>query len=168
MEYIIVDGYNVIGASPELTKLRDMNLEEARYQLQGSLAEYSAYTGRKAIVVYDAHMTKGPTSKSQSGNLEICFTKEGITADQYIERLVIELIRQGNKVHVATSDAVEQHLVFGKGALRLSARELLIEMKMMRDEIATNIENSSSSSMKLDRTLNPEIVKILEMWRRKQ
>lgn len=130
--------------------------------------EYSAYTGRKVILVYDAHLTKGTTSKTTMNNIEVHFTNEGKTADEYIEKLVAGLIKpkSNTKVYVATSDLLEQRLVFGLGALRVSSRELLIEIKMMKDQISNDIHRHSAVSPRMNRRINPEIAKIFESWRR--
>jgi len=167
MDYIIVDGYNVIGASPELSALRDQNLEDARHQLQEQLSEYSAYTGQKVIIVYDAHLTKGIAKKTRLNNIEVCFTEQGVTADEYIEKAVVDIIRQDNKVYVATSDALEQRLVFGKGALRLSARELLLDIKRVNEQIVDEISKSRQKQTRLKGAINQEIARIFEDWRRK-
>jgi predicted RNA-binding protein with PIN domain len=167
MDYIIVDGYNIIGASLELSALRDQNLEEARHQLQERLSEYSAYTGRKVIIVYDAHLTKGTAKKNRLNNIEICFTEHGVTADEYIEKTVVDIIRQANKVYVATSDALEQRLVFGKGALRLSARELLLDIKVVHEQIVDEISKSQQKQTRIKGVINQEIARVFEDWRRK-
>lgn len=167
MEYLVVDGYNVIGASVEYSRLKDDSLEDARYQLQEDLSEYSAYTGSKIIVVYDAHLSKGMAKKDNVGNLEIHFTKEGTTADEYIEKLISGLVREKYKVYVATSDFLEQRLIFGKGALRMSSRELLQEIKVMKERISDTIIQNETKPLRMKGKLNPEIAQIFEKWRRK-
>ncbi|OEF97955.1 NYN domain-containing protein [Desulfuribacillus alkaliarsenatis] len=167
MEYLIVDGYNVIGASKELAKIKEQSLEEARYLLQEALSEYSAFAERQVIIVYDAHLSKGNLKKSSLNNLRIDFTKEGVTADEYIEKLVTDYIRSGHKVYVATSDFLEQRVVFGKGALRISSRELWHEIEVMKRRVSEQLSEQPKKRAKLTGSINPEIARIFEKWRRK-
>lgn len=166
-EYVIVDGYNIIGASPELQQLGKLQLEEARHQLQEDLSEYGAYTERKVILVFDAHLTKEAGKQNRIRNIDVYFTKKGETADHHIEKLVTALIADSAKVYVATSDALEQHIVFGKGALRISARELLMEIKMIKDEISRDIAHKTTATPRLQGLLHPDVERIFESWRRK-
>lgn len=132
---LLVDGYNMIGAWPELERLKDVNFEEARDRLLDKLADYQGYSGLKVYVVFDAHRVPGLGATYRQYKLTVIYTKEKETADECIERLVAELAKRGRNIYVATSDLVEQHVAFGKGALRLSARELLIDIEQNRKAI---------------------------------
>lgn len=129
-EFLLVDGYNIINAWPELSRdAKEINLESARDRLADIMVEYSAMTGIKVVIVYDAHQVgrNSRTSITENG-VEIVFTKEGETADHYIEKIV-DAIGREEKIRVATSDWIEQQIVMGRGASRISARELYEEVK---------------------------------------
>ena len=166
-EYLIVDGYNLIGAWPDLARLAETSLEEAREQLVSALADYQGYSGKNVIVVFDAHQVTGPGVKVREARVDIRYTKEKETADELIERLVGQLKRRSRRIYVATSDMTEQHVTFGKGALRVSARELLIDMKISEQEMAKEIKRHRS---KLRNTFGSKIPlefrDKLERWRR--
>lgn len=114
-EVLIVDGYNMIGAWPELKALAETGLEEARDRLVAALADYQGFSGRKVILVFDAHQVPGAGATYRTFGLDIRYTKEKETADELIERLVGELESRRRRIYVATSDFVEQHVTFGRG-----------------------------------------------------
>lgn len=169
-EYLIVDGYNIIGAWPELAKLKDIGLEEARDRLIDQLAEYQAFTGMKVYVVFDAHQVPGLGGKYEQSRLQILYTKEKETADELIERLTTDLIGRRRRVFVATSDMTEQHVIFGKGALRIPARELLVKIRQSQKEVRERIEEPPfpSKGNTLDSKLSSELKELFEKWRRGQ
>ena len=122
---LIVDGYNMIGAWPELVLLKNQDrLEDAREALLNRLSNYAKYEGLKIIVVFDAQLVPGVNQSFTKYQLEVIFTEEGETADSYIERIAGELNNRLTQVTVATSDLAEQWVIFSQGALRTSAREL--------------------------------------------
>lgn len=124
-QLLIVDGYNMIGAWPELVTLKNQDrLEDARENLLQRLSNYAKYEGLRIIVVFDAQLVPGITQNYKKYQLEVVFTEEGETADSYIERIAGELNDLLTQVTVATSDLAEQWVVFSQGALRTSAREL--------------------------------------------
>lgn len=166
-EYLVVDGYNIIGAWPELHRLKEISLEEARDRLIEIMANYQAYSGNKVIIVFDAHQIPGLGAKYKQSKLQIMFTKAKETADECIERLVAELSHRRRQIYVATSDLVEQNVTFGQGALRISARELLLDIEESRKEIRTRItETTSSRRNTFDSKISRELRNILENWRR--
>ena len=123
-EYLLVDGYNIIFAWPELRELAKINLDSARDKLMDILCNYQGYQGCRLILVYDAYKVKGnPGSTMKYHNIEVVYTKEAETADQYIERTTHQLGAKPQKyrVTVATSDALEQMIIWGNGATRMSA-----------------------------------------------
>ncbi|MGX7195887.1 NYN domain-containing protein [Enterococcus olivae] len=124
-QLLIVDGYNMIGAWPELVLLKKQDrMEDAREALLQRLSNYAKYEGLRVIVVFDAQLVPGITQNYTKYQLEVVFTEEGETADSYIERVAGELNDRLTQVTVATSDLAEQWVVFSQGALRTSAREL--------------------------------------------
>jgi len=166
-EVLVVDGYNMIGAWPELRELAKQSLEDARDRLIELLSDDQGFTGRRVIVVFDAYEVPGLGAKIEQGNVEIIYTKEKETADECIERLVDSLQKRGVQIYVATSDMVEQHVVFGKGALRISARELLWQVEENRRHVREKIRwkqdtQRNSFDTRIDETLRDR----LEKWRR--
>ena len=134
-EYLLVDGYNIIFAWPELKELADVNLDGARTKLQDILCNYQGYKKCQVILVFDGYKVKGnPGEVIRYHNIHVIFTKEAETADQYIEKVTQQIGRR-YQVAVATSDKLEQVIILGKGALRLSARDLQKEIKETNDEI---------------------------------
>ena len=106
------------------------NLELARGQLIDRLRNYQGFRQHPVIVVFDAYKVKNnPGSIERFGDLSVVYTKEAETADMYIERVTHELGKK-HKVRVATSDGLEQVIILGHGALRLSAENFLTEVKM--------------------------------------
>ncbi len=138
-DVLIVDGYNMIGAWPELAALKQDKLEDARDMLLEMLSDYQSYAGLTVIVVFDAFRVPGFGSSFKQRKLHVVYTRERETADECIERLVGEWTSVRRNIYVATSDMVEQHVTFGRGALRLSARELKLEVDQSRREIAEAI-----------------------------
>ncbi|WP_026693305.1 NYN domain-containing protein [Peribacillus kribbensis] len=164
MDVLLVDGYNMIGAWPELRVLRNRDLSAARDSLVQRMAEYQAYSGYRVIVVFDAHYVHGTEKKYQNYKVEVIFTKENESADERIEKLAIELNNIKTQVHVATSDATEQWAIFGQGALRISARELYNEIQHIDKEIEKKVAEEKKPSSKI--ALSSEVAEIFEKWRR--
>ncbi|MBE5807189.1 MAG: NYN domain-containing protein [Clostridiales bacterium] len=132
---MIVDGYNVINARRHVTG--SMQLADARDQLIREMQDYAGYSGQRIILVFDAWQgDRDRRSREKYGAVEVVFTQKGEIADHYIERLCDEMAddidMRRMEVRVATSDALEQTIVLGRGATRISSRELLTEMGMVR------------------------------------
>ena len=132
---LVVDGYNVLGAWPELSKGKP--LADARDALIHRLHDYAGYSGQQVVLVFDAWQSdRLERSIDKKGSLTIVFTQKGETADHYIERLCDEHERQVSlgrlELRVATSDGTEQTVVFGRGAVRISSRELIYEMRQAK------------------------------------
>ena len=134
-KYIIVDGYNVIFAWEELAAQARSDLDAARRQLCDALSSFAGYTKCRLVVVFDGYKQKGnPGEKSQFHNIQVVYTKEGETADAYIEALADE-IGNNYSVRVASSDALIQISSLRSGVLRMSARELRAEVDAARKEM---------------------------------
>ena len=134
-KYIIVDGYNVIFAWDDLAVQAKDDLDAARRQLCDRLSSYAGFTKCRLVVVFDGYKQKGsPGEKSQFHNIQVVYTKEGQTADAYIEALAHEIGRD-YAVRVASSDGLVQLSSFGSGVLRMSARELHEEVEAARAEM---------------------------------
>ncbi|MFD2216938.1 NYN domain-containing protein [Metabacillus endolithicus] len=166
MDILLVDGYNIIGAWPELQNLKKNDLAGARDLLIEKMAEYQAYTGYRVIIVFDAHMVKGIEKKQKNYRVEVIFTRENETADERIEKLAISLSNIKTQVHVATSDFTEQWAIFGQGALRKSARELLNEMTSIENRIQHKVKKIEEKRPSSKIAIPEDVLEKLEKWRR--
>lgn len=120
-EYLLVDGYNIIFAWDELKRLAAESLDAARSQLIDRLRNFQGFRQSPVIVVFDAYKVKNnPGSVERHGDFSVVYTKEAETADMYIERVTHQLGKT-HRVRVATSDGLEQIIILGHGALRISA-----------------------------------------------
>lgn len=166
-EVLIVDGYNVIGAWGELQQLKELNLALARDRLIELLADYQAYSGKYVYVVFDAYKVPGLGAKEKQSKVDVRYTKEKETADEMIERLVAGLGRRRCRIQVATSDSVEQSVTFGLGGLRISARELRLEVQEAQQEIQKTIRQQKTTSRnRFDSKMSDEMKDLFERWRR--
>ena len=136
-EYLLVDGYNIIYAWDSLKKLAADNLDLARSQLIHILCNYQGFKQCELILVFDAYKVKGKDrSVEQVHNIHVVYTKEAETADMYIEQVTKELGKD-HRVRVATSDGMEQLIILGRGAYRMTAAELESEVRQVEEMIRT-------------------------------
>ena len=134
-EYLLVDGYNIIFAWDELNALSKESLDAARHKLMDILCNYQGFQKCVLILVFDAYRVPGsPGSIEQYHNIHVVYTKEAETADMFIEHVTHE-IGKGRRVRVATSDGMEQIIILGHGALRVSARMFHQEVQEAEKEI---------------------------------
>ncbi|MCF6461414.1 NYN domain-containing protein [Clostridium sp. Cult3] len=167
-EYLFVDGYNIINSWNNLRELSDISLEVAREELMDIMGEYQHYSGIKVIVVFDAHLVKGNSGKKDTiKEVEVIYTKENETADQYIEKVLDDIGRMV-KVRVATSDWMEQQIILGRGGTRISARELELEILnyKRREKQKRRVENAKNDL--LIGRLDEETLKKLNKWGEKK
>ncbi len=128
-EYLLVDGYNIIFAWEELSELAKENIDGARGKLMDILCNYQGIRGCELILVFDAYRVQGGTESVQDyHNIHVVYTREAETADQYIEKATRRIAKH-HRVTVATSDGMEQVIILGAGATRMSARELREEIE---------------------------------------
>ena len=145
-EYLLVDGYNVIHAWPDLKELAQMNFEAARNKLMDILCNYQGYKKIPVILVFDAYKVEGFQQEIQKyHNIHVVYTKEAETADQYIEKVVHEI---GKRYHVTvvTSDGIEQIVTLGQGGTLISSREFLEEVNIVRRQIETDIADRKETA----------------------
>lgn len=143
-EYLLVDGYNIIFAWPELKKQAEENLEAARSKLADILCNYQGYKNIGVILIFDGYKSKGNEgSVFRYHNIDIVYTREAQTADNFIE-LVTQKLGRKVKIQVATSDGLEQMIILGKGAARMSARELKSEIKRTEVKIQQKLEEKQN------------------------
>ncbi|MDQ6595429.1 NYN domain-containing protein [Bacillus salipaludis] len=166
MDILLVDGYNIIGAWPDLRGLKERDLPAARDRLVEKMAEYQAFSGYRVIVVFDAQYVQGTEKKYKNHKVEVIFTKKNETADERIEKLAISLNNRKTQIHVATSDFTEQWAIFGQGALRKSARELLIEMSSIEKGIEKRVKKIQEKRPAAKIQISDEMAEIFEKWRR--
>ena len=141
-EHIIVDGYNVIFAWDELKALAAQSLDLARERLLHMLANYQGYAKCDLAVVFDAYKVPGGTgSRTSHGNIRVAYTREGETADMYIEHLADE-IGKNETVRVVTSDRMVQLGAFRAGVLRTSSGEFHAEVEWVLDQIAQAVKRT--------------------------
>jgi len=134
-EYLLVDGYNIIFAWEDLAALGRESLDAAREQLINILRNYQGFRQSPVILVFDAYKVKGnPGSIDRMGDFAVVYTKEAETADMYIEKVTHQLSKK-YRVRVATSDGLEQVIIFGHGAERISAKNFREEVRMTEDAI---------------------------------
>ena len=141
-EFLLVDGYNVIYSWDSLRELADSSIDGARNALINILCNYQGYKKCEVILVFDAYKVKGNTREVEKlDNINVVYTKEAETADMYIEKTSYKLAKT-NRVRVVTSDALEQLIILGSGALRVSSREFQYEVAQAQEEIRSIIEKN--------------------------
>lgn len=166
---LIVDGYNVINVRKPVRE--SIVLEDARRKLTDRLHDYAGWSGQQIILVYDAWLSdRMQRSIEERGPLKVVFTMKGETADCYIERLCDELeddiAMRRAQVRVATSDMIEQTIAFGRGAERLSSRELLLEMDMASRDRGPSTGSAGKRTSTVADRLPEEIRLKLEQMRK--
>lgn len=139
-KYLLVDGYNIIFAWDYLKELSNDNLDAARMKLMDVMCNYQGYTKYNLIVVFDAYRVKGHKCESlRYNNITVVYTAQAQTADSYIEQFSHEMAEKYD-ITVATSDRLEQIIILGEGASRLSARDFLAEVMRVEQAIREKIE----------------------------
>ena len=134
-EYLLVDGYNIIFAGEEFKKAAQWNLEDARKMLMDILCNYRGVRSCEVILVFDAYKVPGSAGRVEKyNNITVVYTKEAETADNYIEKATFDIGKR-HRVRVATSDGLEQFIILGHGALRVSAKEFHREVENANEEI---------------------------------
>lgn len=129
-ELWFVDGYNILGAGENKEELA---VDHARDRLAEALADFAGFTHTDVVLVFDGHHVKNnPGSQTEVSGIQVVYTRSDETADQYIERQCALAAGQKRTVRVATGDGLEQHMILGLGALRMSARELLETLSSTR------------------------------------
>lgn len=168
MKIVFVDGYNIINCWPDLKICKEYSFYSARESLINRLHNYSVYEECKVVIVFDAHNVKHTIKKKEdiNKNISVVFTKDGETADAYIEREVHKLGRR-YEVYVVTSDSLEQQTIFQRGAIRVAALEfynelLETECRIKKKASRNNIANKNH----LGDNIDDDTLKILESLRR--
>lgn len=148
-EYLLVDGYNIMFAWDELRELARDSLDAARQRLMDLMCNYQGFRQCRLILVFDAYrVPRGVGEVVRYHNIHVVYTKEAETADSYIEKTTYELSRKNCRVRVATSDNVEQLIILGHGALRLSAQAFHAEVEQAAGHISALLERQNSRTIK--------------------
>ncbi|MCR5019591.1 TetM/TetW/TetO/TetS family tetracycline resistance ribosomal protection protein [Ruminococcus sp.] len=146
-EYLLVDGYNIIFAWDDLKKQAAESLDLARSTLINRLSSFQGCRGCEMIIVFDAYRVKEPEHIDKAGSVSVVYTKEAETADTYIERTAHQLAKD-HRVTVATSDGLEQVIIMGSGARRMSASDLKHEVESSERAVREYIEKLNSKRLK--------------------
>ncbi len=150
-EYLLVDGYNIIFAWEELASLARTDFGAARLVLMDILANFQAFKKIELILVFDAYkVPNNPGSVEKYKGIHVVYTKEAETADAYIERVTYEIGKR-HRVRVATSDGLEQMVILGHGALRISARAFKLEVEQAEGQISELIAENNRQGRDLNR-----------------
>ncbi|NEZ46598.1 NYN domain-containing protein [Clostridium niameyense] len=167
MKHVFVDAYNVINSWDKLKRIKEYSLEASRQKLLDIINNYASYNQYLVYVVFDAHQIDGRENIDKiNKNLIVVFTKEGETADSFIERHVNNIGRK-IEVLVVTSDLLEQQLIFQRGATRMSSLEFFNEVKNIEKNIERNIEKQNvNKGNKLHDMLEEDLLEKLEKIRR--
>ncbi len=163
-EYLLVDGYNIIFAWPDLKALAENNMDAARMKLVDILSNYQGIRKCHIIAVFDAYRIEGRRESIEAyHNIHVVFTGEAQTADHYIEKFAHT---NQNKYHitVATSDGLQQVIIRGAGCALLSARELMAEIKLQNERLKADYLNQSDA----DRTSLEETLSLDEKEKMKR
>ena len=156
-QYLLVDGYNIIFAWPRLKELALSDIKAARDRLMDELSDFAGSRKEEVILVFDAYRVAGGEREVyRYHNIDVIFTKEAETADLYIEKAARELSKNYG-VTVATSDAVEQVIIMGAGAVRMSASGLLEEVESTRRQIREQYLERTDSAAVVRGPLSPAI-----------
>src|SRR2546427_4579787 len=129
MERLIVDGYNIIFAWPELSALKDVNLQDARELLIATLADYAAMTRQKVTVVFDSHRRPDAEASQQDvSGIQVVYSGRKTSADHVIERLLFDA-KSTDEVTVATSDGLQRDMALGRQIKTVSALTLKAQVE---------------------------------------
>ena len=163
---MLIDGYNLLHEVTPLGDLQGNGWEDARDQLIAVIADYQGGRQEKIYLVFDGHYLPANLGNQENyGRLSVIFTKEGESADTWIERKSVQVGRE-SRITVVTSDRLEQSFVWGQGALRQSARELWLEIEGNLQARKKNRKKEDKKFTSLEERLDGKTREIMEKWRR--
>lgn len=165
-ELLFVDGYNIINSWGSLKSQSADELEESRRALINILIEFKHYTPEGVVLVFDSYNVKTDRQVIFEEKLIIVYTRELETADHFIERFV-EKYAKRKKIRVATSDRLEQDIILGKGATRISAKELEYEIENFHREVKKISDVGKIKNKNHLSALNLDSIKALESYKEK-
>lgn len=163
---IVIDGYNVINNWADLRETAELDMAVAREALIERMVNYAGLAELQIKIVFDAHLVKnGSGSREVRHDVEIIYTRQGVTADEYIEKVTAEA---GEEIIVVTADGAEQGMIFGHGALRMTPMELWEAVKRAREAVEQFNKKPTLLERSLVSRLDGETREILEGWRRQK
>ena len=169
MEHLIVDGYNIIFAWPELSAVKDVKLEDARDLLVSILADYAAMTRQQVTVVFDSHRRPDAEASQQMvSGVQVVYSGRKKSADHVIEKLLFEA-RPSDEVTVATSDALQRDLALGRQIKTVSALTLKGQVDAVlaqRNQQIGDTRARSDIARRLEDRLDPKTRERLDRLRR--
>jgi len=169
VERLIVDGYNIIFAWPDLAAVKDVILQDAREMLIATLADYAAMTRQKVTVVFDSHRRPDAEASEQTiSGVEVVYSRRKTSADHVIERLLFEA-RASDEVTVATSDALQRDLALGRKIKTVSALTLKGQVDAVlaqRNQQIGDTRARSDIARRLEDRLDPKTRERLDRLRR--
>ncbi|MGI6030761.1 MAG: NYN domain-containing protein [Eubacteriales bacterium] len=161
-EYLLVDGYNLLFAWEDLRAIAQQDVASARQMLMDILCNYQGFRKCRVILVFDAYkVPRGVGEVMQYHNIHVVFTKEAETADAYIEKATYELGKK-HRVRVATSDNLEQLIILGHGAMRVSAQAFREEVEQTSGQIAELIHQNNQKGSSMNRLGSRAIIRSKE------
>lgn len=164
---LLVDGYNLIGANNELYNEARLSLELAREEVLKLLSEYEAVANYEVICVFDAYEVKNKETVLNYHGVEVIYTKEKETADEYIERFVYDNLHPFLcDISVVTSDLTEQNAIFAYGAYRISSREMWLNLGEADKNISQRIKTINEKLPRTKLDISEEILAKMEKMRR--
>jgi predicted RNA-binding protein with PIN domain len=170
VDKLIVDGYNVVFAWPELAALKDVNLDDARQALIAIMADYAALTRQQVTIVFDSHRRPDSEGSTQRvSGVQVVFSGRKSSADHVIERLIFEA-KASDQVTVATSDSMQRDLALGKEVKTISALLLKAEVETAlarRDAEMGDRKARSELSRRLEDRLDEQTRRRLDQLRGK-
>lgn len=169
---LLVDGYNVINNWPELIELKDSDMSHARDRLIAILSNFQSQYDIQVMVVFDAHLVRNGVEVRESyQGVEVIYTKEGVTADNWIERYAVQhYLDTGAKatpLFVVTYDWLEQRIISSQGAYRVTPGELRQEILNLKKVVNRN-QQGRCDRVLLDQHLSGSTKRMLEKWRRRK
>lgn len=138
---ILVDGYSLLHAWPELAPGRPRHSPVAREELIHRLTQYGDAIGTAVTVVFDGGGAPKDTPAGLSSRMmEVLYSKDGRTADDLIERAACRLVEHG-EVLVVTNDHAERDTVMAFGALARSCDEFIGDVNAALQDLTDAVKD---------------------------
>ena len=127
LDWIIVDGYNLIYQDEILKELLERDIGLARQRLTRLLERAVPRLAARVTVVFDGQGATGGRSDFESGTVEVLFSSANSSADTLIESMVAAAARP-EKILVVTSDLLEANAASASGAETASCAAFLARL----------------------------------------
>ena len=169
--YLFIDSYNIINSWIELKEtMKEVGLDSARDLLIEKMSEYQELSGYIIYLVFDAHLVKGGYgNETVQRGVHIVYTAENETADQWIEKNAFYILKKKDHATVASSDGLVQFTILGKGATRMSARELKEDYSRLKENMRRMIKRreltTKKNEFRIEDLLSEELLKLENQWK---